>query len=134
MDALRRQVVHRPMAELTLLAHSQHERTTALVQAAHQALPLPQPHFASAGSFAGAGRGGYGGHASPGGRVPFAGVPQAFRGLGPPPSRGRGGGRGVRPFNHPRPLGSVSRPNGTNTAPRRDEGSDRGDPMRSSRD
>jgi hypothetical protein len=41
MDALRRQVVHRPMAELTLLAHSQRERSTALVQAAHQALPLP---------------------------------------------------------------------------------------------
>ena len=134
MDALRRQVVHRPMAELTLLAHSQRERSTALVQAAHQALPLPQPHFARAGSFAGAGRGGYGGHASPGGRAPFAGVPQAIRGLGPPPSRGRGGGRGVRPFNRPRPLGSVSRPNGTNIAPRRDEGFDRGDPMRSSRD
>jgi hypothetical protein len=134
MDALRRQVVHRPMAELTLLAHSQRERSTAHVQAANQALSQPQPHFASAG------RGGRGGH---GGRAAFAGVPQAIRGghggrspfAGVPQAiRGRGGGRFVRPFNAPRPLGSVSRPNGTNTAPRRDEGSDAGNPLRSSRD
>ena len=36
-----------------LLAHSQREHSTALVQAAHQALdPQPQPHFARAGQMA----------------------------------------------------------------------------------
>jgi len=36
-----------------LLAHSQREHSTALVQAEHQALdPQPQPHFARAGQMA----------------------------------------------------------------------------------
>ena len=139
MDALRCQVVQRPMAELTLLANSQRERSTALGHAARQALAQQQPRLAgsfmtagqTSGSFMNAGRGVRGGQAAPVGQMSFLGA----RGLAPPPSRGRGGARGIRPFNAPRPLGSVSRPSGIKEeAPRRDEGPDGGNPLRNSRD
>jgi hypothetical protein len=138
MDALRCQVVQRPMAELTLLANSQRERSTALGHAARQALAQQQPRLAgsfmtagqTSGSFMNAGRG-VRGQAAPVGQMSFLGA----RGLAPPPSRGRGGARGIRPFNAPRPLGSVSRPSGIKEgAPRRDEGPDGGNPLRNSRD